>query len=302
MEREKQIITEKYRPKSLDQFHQSDNICVFFDNIVKSNDIPNLLLYGPPGTGKTTASQILARSITKNDNILHLNASDDKDLQTLRNKIMSTLKFSATGKKIIIMDEADALTYESQLFLSKIIEINKNIVYILICNYISKIINKLSLRFIVLKFNHIDYDRISNICENIINKEKDMLNNKKIDFDINYYYNYYNKDLRKILLHMQKKMLNISYEDNKNISDNDLIINSNKYNLLIKANKLINKGLTVYDLIEFIFNKCKDEKIYSNDIFCYLYNQIYNMYVGANEYVQIISLLINYNNIKQIKN
>lgn len=139
------LWTEKYRPQNISTFESLPHIKNFL-NMSSPNDFPNLLLYGPPGTGKTTFAHLLAST-----NKLELNASDERGINVIRDKIKS---YSQTLKKnkTIILDECENLTEDAQHCLRRIIEDSVNTRFIFTTNYLSKVISPLKSRLVKLKF------------------------------------------------------------------------------------------------------------------------------------------------------
>ena len=141
------IWNEKYRPSSLENYVGNDTVKKTFDNYIKSNDVPHLLLHGSAGSGKTTLAKIVANSIAK-DNFLYINASDANSVDTVRDKIKqfaSSVGFG--GLKIIILDECDYMTPNAQAALRNVIEtFSKTTRFILTCNYVEKIIDPIQSR------------------------------------------------------------------------------------------------------------------------------------------------------------
>ena len=146
--------------------------------------MPHLLLYGPPGTGKTSIIHALSRQLYGPkfylNRILELNASDDRGIQVVRDKIKTFASYKPQRNynknypcpkyKIIILDEADAMTNEAQTALRRIIEDNTNQTrFCLICNYITKIIQPLSSRCVKLCFKPIpeseQIKKMKKICD-----------------------------------------------------------------------------------------------------------------------------------------
>ena len=140
---------EKYRPDHFKDIILETHNRIILNSMLEENTIPNLLFYGPPGTGKTTTIINLIKTFQKNNNqehkelIIHLNASDDRGIETIRNQINtftnSTHLFNK-GTKFIVLDEIDYMTKTAQTALYNLIKNNiENVRFFLICNYISKL-------------------------------------------------------------------------------------------------------------------------------------------------------------------
>ncbi len=75
---EELLWAEKYRPRSLDEIVNQEDIVSRLKLFVKGKNMPNLLFAGPPGTGKTTSAHALAHDLYGEDYrmyMLELNAS-----------------------------------------------------------------------------------------------------------------------------------------------------------------------------------------------------------------------------------
>ncbi|ORX43393.1 DNA replication factor [Piromyces finnis] len=176
---------EKYRPTSLDQLISHEKIIETINKFIEQNRLPHLLFYGPPGTGKTTAILAIARKLYKErykSMILELNASDDRGIDVVRDQIKSfasTRTIFSSGMKLIILDEADAMTNPAQASLRRIIEkYTKNVRFCIICNYVSKIIPALQSRCTRFRFSPLKTEQIEKRlnyiieCENVNITEK----------------------------------------------------------------------------------------------------------------------------------
>ncbi|AGO12164.1 AaceriAEL196Wp [[Ashbya] aceris (nom. inval.)] len=137
---------EKYRPDSLDDVYGQRDVVETVRKFVQEGRLPHLLFYGPPGTGKTSTICALAKEIYgKNyrNMVLELNASDDRGIDVVRNQIKefaSTRQIFSKGFKLIILDEADAMTSAAQNALRRIIEkYTKNTRFCILANYAHKL-------------------------------------------------------------------------------------------------------------------------------------------------------------------
>lgn len=167
---------EKYRPRSLNDMLSHAAIIDTLRRLIASNRMPHLLFHGPPGTGKTSAILACAREMYGADfrsMVLELNASDDRGIDVVRDQIKSfasTRRIFSTGVKLIILDEADAMTNAAQMALRRIVEkYVSNTRFCLICNYANKIIPALQSRCTKFRFGPVPPDdvraRVSEIAE-----------------------------------------------------------------------------------------------------------------------------------------
>lgn len=146
---------------------------------VEEGKLPHLLFYGPPGTGKTSTIIALAKEIygPKYKNmVLELNASDDRGIDVVRNQIKdfaSTMQIFSSGFKLIILDEADAMTSVAQNSLRRIIEkYTKNTRFCILANYSHKLNPALISRCTRFRFQPISTDAIRERLKVVIIKEK----------------------------------------------------------------------------------------------------------------------------------
>ncbi|KAF3053380.1 hypothetical protein E8E11_011787 [Didymella keratinophila] len=181
---------EKYRPNSLDDVEGHQDIIATINKFVDSNRLPHLLLYGPPGTGKTSTVLALARRIYGHKNmrqmVLELNASDDRGIDVVREQIktFSSTKqiFSAAPKsgdaslatfKLIILDEADAMTSTAQMALRRIMEkYTANTRFCIIANYTHKLSPALLSRCTRFRFSPLKERDIRNLVDKVVEDEK----------------------------------------------------------------------------------------------------------------------------------
>lgn len=148
------LFVEKYASKSVEECILPKSIKKVFLEIEKSGNVPNMILAGPPGVGKTNLCKALANSLDRD--FMIINGSDERSIDVIRNKVKnyaSTVSLSNTGKKILLIDEGDNLTNDSQLALRAAIEeLQSNCSFIFTCNYKNRIDPALHSRCPVIDF------------------------------------------------------------------------------------------------------------------------------------------------------
>lgn len=241
---------EKYRPTNFDDIVLEPLNRQLLTNIIETNNFPNLLFYGPPGTGKTTTIINLINSYQEKNNqkrkglMIHLNASDDRGIDIIRNQIKSfvdTKTLFGKGIKFVILDEVDYMTKNAQQALRYLIQQYINdIRFCLICNYISRIDMSLQNEFVRLRFCQLPKKDISHFLREIVEKEKiKITSNQLISIQ-----NYFKSDIRSMINYLQS-----------NHNNNSIHINVIKDNFWEKLLKKI--GTIKIDKVRiYIINKC----------------------------------------------
>lgn len=165
-----QPFSEKYRPSNLSEMIGNVEVISALQKITHLKTLPNMLFFGPPGTGKTTAIRAIAKQLYKThyrSNVLELNASDERGIDTVRETIKSFANTSSFNNqtKLVILDEADSMSRDAQNAMRRVMEdFSRNARFCFLANYSSKIINAIQSRCTKFRFSPV----ILNIKEKTI--------------------------------------------------------------------------------------------------------------------------------------
>ena len=214
---------EKYRPTQFDNIVLDPTNRELFEQILEKTHFPNLLFYGPPGTGKTTTIiNFIQEYQTKNgrpnkSNVIHLNASDERGIDIIRNQIHSfvrSLNLFESGFKFVILDEVDYMTKTAQQALKYLLQTTTtNVRFCLICNYISKIDETLQNEFICVRFNQLPKQDIYQFIHHIAEKENIQISKSAIDT----IQSMYHSDIRSMINFLQLNQNFQFHEWNQNV-------------------------------------------------------------------------------------
>jgi len=172
---------EKYRPSSLESLVDQETVKHRLGLLIqKKQQLPHLLFAGPPGCGKTTTAMIIAKQILGEnwkDYTLSLNASDERGIDVVRERIKTFARFSDRREgvpyRLVILDECDEMTSDGQTALRRIMEENsEHTRFVLICNYSSGIIEPLQSRCAIFRFQRLDEASVTVHLKSIAKKEK----------------------------------------------------------------------------------------------------------------------------------
>ncbi len=174
------VWVEKYRPKKLDDILGQDKVIRRLKAYVASGNMPHIMFSGPPGVGKTAAGFALTKELFGDlwqHNFLEMNSSDERGIDTVREKIKNFARSSTVGDKefkVIFLDEADALTNEAQSALRRTMERYTDICrFIISCNYSARVIEPIQSRCTVYRFKRMsDWGIVDRI--NYIAKEENL--------------------------------------------------------------------------------------------------------------------------------
>ena len=172
---------EKYRPKTLDEVVGLKDVVESLKAFMKNpKTMPHLMLAGIPGTGKTTIALCIAHELygaNWRNFTLELNASDERGIDTVRDRIKDFSRYSRAGFgeipfALIILDECDQMTGPAQTALRRIMETSSRTSrFILICNQSSKIIEPIQSRCAIFRFSRLDKQAMKDQLQCIAKKE-----------------------------------------------------------------------------------------------------------------------------------
>ncbi|KAI5950466.1 RFC2 [Candida jiufengensis] len=237
---------EKYRPKNLTDISSQEHAIKILKKQITSgnNNLPHMLFYGPPGTGKTSTILALAKQLygpnLYKSRVLELNASDERGISIVRQKIKNFAKLTVSNPteedlknypcppyKIIILDEADSMTNDAQSALRRTMETYSNITrFALVCNYITRIIDPLASRCSKFRFKLLNNENSLKRLQYISEQENLKFGENENDV-LNEILKISNGDLRKAITFLQSASKLSSSLQTENIDSEDGLITRN---------------------------------------------------------------------------
>ena len=173
------VWAERYRPKTLGEMKNQDDIMNRLKKFVEIKTMPHCLFAGPPGTGKTTAALCLAHDLFGErymDLFLELNASDARGIDVIRTTVKDFARMASISGapfKILTLDEADNMTSDAQQALRRTMErYTDTCRFILCCNYSGKIIEPIQSRCVIFRFTPLKPEDMSKYLSFIARNEK----------------------------------------------------------------------------------------------------------------------------------
>jgi replication factor C subunit 2/4 len=185
---------EKYRPKTVEEVCHQEEAIATLKNALETGNLPHLLFYGPPGTGKTSAVSAMVRQMfgpVVKDRVLELNASDERGIDVVREKIKVFAKLAVGGLppgftcpplKIIVLDEADCMTSDAQSALRRTMEQHSRVTrFCIMCNYVSRIIDPITSRCAKFRFSPLPATAMTSRLQHIAQQESVTFSDGALD-------------------------------------------------------------------------------------------------------------------------
>jgi replication factor C subunit 2/4 len=305
---------EKYRPENLQEISSQSGVIESLKNTLATKNIPHLIFFGPSGCGKTSTILALGKELfgsNYTERIIELNASDERGINVIRDKIKKYAKQSvkdikdAPPWKIIILDEADTMTSDSQFALRRIMEQYSKITrFCILCNYHNKIIDPLVSRCSLFRFKPIEpiyiIEKLSRICDGENLNCSNKILNKIVEIS--------RGDLRKAINLLQKCANSFGDEINEELLDEiSGILPKTKFQLLIDniwtkntsnvnylISEYISQGYSMVNQILLFHNFIVGSNISSEQKAKILYKLAeidQNLINGCDEYIQFLNFV-----------
>lgn len=312
---------EKYRPTTLDEISAQEDVIKSLKKVLETKNLPHLLFFGPSGCGKTSTILALCKELfgeeLYKERVIEMNASDERGINVIRDKIKTFAKRSINNKdnvppwKIIILDEADNMTQDSQFALRRIMEDYSKITrFCIICNYHNKIIDPINSRCALFRFKPIKQNEIIDKLRELCIKENLTLS----DEFLNQVIKFSRGDLRKAINFLQKcqnrygtilnqDILNeISGIIPQTIFDNliQAIIKKDSITIDSIVDNLINNGYSLVNQIMFFDNFIRINNLSSickANLSLKLTEIDNNLLKGGDEYIEFMRLAYDFSKI-----
>ena len=262
-----ELWVEKYRPQTLEEYVGNETIKNKIADYLKQGSIQNLLFHGVAGTGKTTLAKLIAKNL--NCDLLYINASDERGIDTIRDKIIpfaSSMSFNDV--KIVILDEADYITPQAQATLRNTIEAcSATTRFIFTCNYLERIISPLQSRCQTFEITPPSKEVVTDLTCRIMVNEDVKINSEAVISVIDTHY----PDIRKIVNTIQGSIV-----DGELKIDNNSLKNTQLGGLVVDA--LIRKA-KLSEIRQILADSGSRE---FDDLFKYIYDKSSTLF-GDNE-------------------
>lgn len=195
---------EKYRPRTLDDIVNQEEVVGSLKNILRTKAVPHMLFAGPPGVGKTATAHAFARdlfgeSYVEDGHFLEINASDERGIQTIREKVKMfarQIPMGGYGFKILFLDESDQLTDDAQHAFRRVMEqFSTTCRFVLAANYSNRIIEPIQSRCAVFRFKPLTKNHVMGFLKRISDNESLEIDDQALEV----IYDFSEGDMRKAI-------------------------------------------------------------------------------------------------------
>ena len=307
---------EKYRPKSFDEIVSQNIVINSLKAFIKKGDMPHMIFTGPAGTGKTSAALIIAKEMLKGEyyyrDLLELNASDtvrmDYVRSVIKNFVNQNMIIGKNSLKIVILDEADNIPNQVQQALRRIMEkASTKVKFILMCNYINRIIDPIISRCSVFRFVNLPKEKIVERLKFIAKQEKLSIPDDKMEIFFDTLYFISGGDLRKAINALQ---MSIALELLDNLDVNEILkisgfvdqLTIDKLKVVFQAKDFkrareVLNSIESFDSRNFIrqlieiLPKINLKPNNANALYAFIGDIDYQISQGADEQIQILALV-----------
>lgn len=285
----KQLLVEKYRPSSLDEYAFTDGLEEVINGWVKEQYLPNVLFSSGPGTGKSTLARLLINEfdIDKSD-VWRVNMSVHSGVGFIRDELESWLKKSPLGDiKVAVLEEMDRLSPDAQKALRAVTEdFSDSCRFIGTANYPQGLIPELQSRFQHIKISSPDYETVIDIVCNIVDQENIVF---KYDEDLLSHVDLCYPDIRKIINSIDQNT--VISEDAKTLNRlTDIVsgVDVSEWDAIWNDGKVVEKFDDVLALCELV------DKNNVDWFYTVMYNNIHNFGGESEDKARALVLLSQY--------
>ena len=274
------IMISKFRPISLDEVIGQLTVVRRLKRYVEVSNMPHCMFSGDPGIGKTSSAHALFHELYGErwqDNVLELNASDERGIDTIRYKVknFAMTKSSNNKFKIVFLDEGDYLTKDAQTSLRNLMETySKNCRFIITGNFTNKFVEAIVSRCVMVEFAPPEKTKIEERILYIANKENIKISTVVISKLVNRFY----PDIRKCINTLQEL---------SNLNREITIVDIKKEEMLVEQLFARLKQQKFMDARQILLDNNVDYEILLLDF----YNWIYKTSMDSNKKIKIIQYI-----------